>query len=281
VTSRPIESVPNDDPRLQALARLLGIVDRLREPDGCPWDLEQTLESMAPHLLEEAYELVDALTTGDAETVGEIGDLLMNMCLLARIGQDEKRFSMADIATATSDKLVRRHPHVFGEDTAADSKEALRRWEAVKRTERKGDRDKSALSGVPRDLPALLRAYRVGEKASRAGFDWPDAAGPLDKIDEELAELRSEIEDGTTPRRAQELGDVLFSLVNLARHLGIDAETALRRTIDRFAQRFRLVEEELGDRLSSATLPELETAWQNAKAVSENRRISDDQPTLS
>ena len=188
---------------------------------------------------------------------------------------------MADIATATSDKLVRRHPHVFGEDTAADSKEALRRWEAVKRTERKGDRDKSALSGVPRDLPALLRASRVGEKASRAGFDWPDAAGPLDKIEEELAELRSEIEDGTTPRRAQELGDVLFSLVNLARHLGIDAETALRRTIDRFAQRFRLVEEELGDRLSSATLPELETAWQNAKAVSENRRISDDQPTLS
>ena len=260
------------DPRLENLSTLLQIVDRLRAPDGCPWDKKQTLPSMAPHLLEEAYECMDALRQEeDGETIGECGDLLMNLFLIGRIGEDEGRFSMADVAGKVSEKLVRRHPHVFGEEKASDAGEALERWEAVKQEERAEmgeDADRSALSGVPGELPALLRAYRVGEKAAAVGFDWPEAAGPLDKIEEEFGELRSEIEAGQPDleRTAAELGDLLFALVNLARHLGLNPEMALRGTIDRFESRFRQVETSLGDRMGrGATLAEMEEAWDAAK----------------
>jgi nucleoside triphosphate diphosphatase len=276
-----------DDPRLEGLASLLQIVDRLRAPDGCPWDKKQTLRSMAPHLLEEAYECMDALRNKeDGETVGECGDLLMILFLIGRIGEDEGRFSMANISRAVCEKLLRRHPHVFGEEQASDAREALSRWEAVKQEERagKGEKaDRSVLSGVPRELPALLRAHRVGEKAAAIGFDWPEARGPLDKIEEEFQELRSEIEAGERDpdRTASELGDLLFSLVNLSRHLGLNPEMALRGTVDRFESRFRQVEESLGDRMGrGASLEEMEKAWEIAKlreasGLSENRRDSD------
>ncbi len=262
------------DPRLEGLASLLQIVDRLRAPDGCPWDKKQTLQSMAPHLLEEAYEIVDALRQeDDEETIGECGDQLMNLFLIARIGEDEERFSLADISEKVCQKLVRRHPHVFGEEDekAADSAEALARWEAVKQEERAGkaqEAERSVLAGVPRELPALLRAFRVGEKAAGVGFDWPDAEGPLDKIQEEFEELRQEIEAGqpNLGRCAAELGDLLFALVNLARHLDLNPEMALRGTMDRFEARFRQVEANLGDRMGQgASLAEMEEAWEAAK----------------
>ncbi|MEZ5990169.1 MAG: nucleoside triphosphate pyrophosphohydrolase [Planctomycetota bacterium] len=260
-----------DDPRLAALARLSAVVDRLRAPDGCPWDRKQTLPSMAPHLLEEAYELVDGLGGGSDDVVrGEAGDLLMNLFLIARIAEDEGRFSMAEVAGEVTDKLVRRHPHVFGDAEAGDAGGALAQWEAVKQQERSTapeDADRSVLAGVPRALPALLRAWRVGQKAAGVGFDWPDAEGPLAKIDEELAELRAELDDdGAAGDRAEaELGDLLFAVVNLARHLGVDPETSLRRTCERFERRFRRVEAELGDGLREAGLDEMERAWERAK----------------
>jgi len=258
------------DPRLRGFAKLLSIVDRLRAPDGCPWDLEQTLQSMAPCVIEEAYELVDTLGTNDEETCIELGDLLMNCVLLARIAEDESRFSMADVTARISDKLVRRHPHVFGDAKATTGEEALQQWAAIKASERAAtpdDSQKSALSGVPRELPALLRALRVGEKAARVGFDWPDLNGPMAKIDEELAELRCEVEaEPRDPTRVrEELGDLLFSITNLARHLGEDPETALRQTVERFSERFRGVERELGPRLATASLEEMEAAWTRAK----------------
>lgn len=259
---------PAQDPRLGALARLVGVIDRLRAPDGCPWDRAQTLETMAPHVLEEAYEVVDALRgDDDPTTLGELGDLLMNVLLLARIAEDGGRFSIEDVAQAVTDKLIRRHPHVFGDERAGDATEALARWQAIKREERaaRGDPDGSALAGVPRELPALLRASRIGEKAAQVGFDWPDRTGPLAKIEEELSELATEIEGGRRDRMQDELGDVLFSLVNLARHLGVDPETALRAATDRFSARFRRVEASLGPRLGEASLAELEAAWNDAK----------------
>ncbi len=267
------------DPRLEGLARLVRIVDRLRAPDGCPWDRKQTLASMAPHVLEEAYEVVDALQTDPSHAVEEVGDLLMNLVLLGRIGQDEERFSLADIAQGVSDKLIRRHPHVFGDAQADDAAGALAQWEAVKQEERDAgeERDRSRLSGVPRNLPALLRAYRVGQKASQAGFEWPDLAGPIAKVHEELGELERELEPASpdASRVRAELGDLLFAVVNVARHVGVEPEMSLRETIDRFSSRFRAIEAELGDRFADASLEEMEAAWERAK-----RRDSDGFPTV-
>jgi len=257
------------DARLAALQRLLEIVDRLRAPDGCPWDRKQTLPSMAPHLLEEAYEVVQVLERDDdRETVGELGDLLMNVVLLGRIGEDEGRFSIADIGEQVSNKLIRRHPHVFGDREAHDPEAALSHWEDIKRQERAeaGDQQPaSVLAGVPNNLPALLRAFRVGEKAAQVGFDWPDLQGPRDKLDEELSELGHEIEGGSKGRQFAELGDVLFAVVNVARKLGINPEMALRATIDRFQARFQHIERELGPAIADTSLEEMERLWQEAK----------------
>ncbi len=256
-----------DTPHTSELARLLSIIARLRAPDGCPWDREQSTTSMAPHLLEEAYEAVEALNRGDREaSCEELGDLLMNILMVAQISSEAGGYDQADIASRIADKLIRRHPHVFGEVEANDSATVLANWEAIKLQESSGkDQPRTVLGGVPTDLPALLRAFRVGEKAARVGFDWPDCKGPRQKVDEELAELDQAIAAGDTEQIADELGDVLFSVVNLARHTGANPEMALRRTIDRFTARFDLVERNLGDRLSQAKLDELEAAWQAAK----------------
>jgi len=247
--------------------RLLAVIARLRSPTGCPWDRQQTVASMAPHLLEEAYETVDAIVRGDGEQVAEeLGDVLTNVLLIAQIRADGGDSDLEPIAGAVADKLVRRHPHVFGDQPADGQAVAFRDWERLKLQEpRPGTPVRSVLDGVPAALPALLRASRVGEKAARVGFDWPDCSGPRAKVAEELAELDAAIASGDGAAIAAELGDLLFSIINLARHLGCSAELALRGTVDRFQRRFALVERELGPDLQQRSLAELEAAWQRAK----------------
>lgn len=249
--------------------RLCSVVERLRAPDGCPWDRQQTTGSMASYLLEETYEALDALRQGDDRAAAEeLGDVLINVAMIAQIGRDRGAFDLDAIASGAADKLVRRHPHVFGDRAVDAEAAAFRDWEHGKRQENTAaGTPRGALDGVPAAMPALLRALRIGEKAARVGFDWPDRQGPRQKVDEELAELDAAIASGDAAATTSELGDVLFSLANLARHLGAEPETALRATIDRFQQRFRWVERELGPDLRSRTLAELDAAWNRAKAA--------------
>ncbi len=255
-------------PTLAALEHLLSVVARLRAPDGCPWDRAQTTTSMAPHLLEEAHEAVEALRrTDDAAASEELGDVLMNVLMIAQIAAERGAFDAGVVARGIADKLVRRHPHVFGTATAVDAGTAFANWEAVKQAERAtapGAR-KGLLDGVPASLPALLKAQRVGEKAARVGFDWPDRTGPRAKVDEELRELDEALHDGDADAIAAELGDVLFSVVNLGRHAGVSAELALQGTVDRFRERFASVERALDGNVAGTPLDELERLWQRAK----------------
>jgi MazG family protein len=250
------------------LSELLGIVFRLRDPDGCPWDLSQSVDSMAQNLLEEAHETHEAVANGSDEHIAEeLGDTLMNILLIARIAEQGRRFDLGQVAAGIATKLVRRHPHVFGEKRADGQAEALASWNEAKASEAgKGAGSgsparKSVLDGVPEGLPALLAALRTGEKAARTGFDWPDVQGALLKLDEELSELRAAVQSGEPDRVEDELGDVLFSAVNVARKQGLDPELALRRTIGKFRRRFAAIETALGDRLGSASLEELERHW--------------------
>ena len=251
------------------LHRLLQIVQRLRAPNGCPWDREQTEVSMAPHLLEEAFEAVDAIRNGDADaSCEELGDVLMNVLMIAQIAAEAGRYDAEDVARDISDKLVRRHPHVFGETRADDTEAVLANWELIKRQEKPDTPPRGVLDGLPADLPALLLAYRLGEKVARVGFDWPDADGPRRKLLEELAELDDALATGQIAAIEAELGDVLFSVCNLARHVQVNPEMALRATADRFRRRFAHVERELGPRLGEASLEEKEELWQQAKNLS-------------
>lgn len=250
---------------LDAIGGLLRVIDRLRDPGGCPWDREQTESSMAPHLLEEAFEAVEAVRGGDAGAAcEELGDVLMNVLMIARIASEAGRYDIGQVARGIADKLVRRHPHVFGDVAAGDSETVLANWERIKRTE-KGDAPRGVLSGLPAALPALLKAYRVGEKAARVGFDWPSADGPRAKIDEELRELDAARTAGHQAQIEAEFGDLLFAIANHARHCGVNPEMALAGTIARFRSRFEHVERHLGERLGDAPLDELERAWGEAK----------------
>lgn len=254
------------------LTRLIDIVARLRAPDGCPWDREQTEESMAPHLLEEAHEAVDAIERGDVrESCEELGDVLMNVLMISQISAEQRRFGLEDLARGIADKLVRRHPHVFppedGEVSVEGSAEVLRNWEAIKQKEKAAKGGGGVLSGIPAGLPQLIKAHRVGEKAAQAGFDWPDRAGVRTKVDEELSELDRAIRSGDREAMADEVGDLLFTVVNLARHLGVNPDMALRGTLRRFIDRFGKVEKRLGKGLGQASLEELEAAWDAAKAA--------------
>lgn len=250
-----------------ALERLMQVVDTLRGPGGCPWDMKQTVESLTPHLVEEAHECADAVARGDARaTCEELGDLLMAVLMTARVAREERGFGAEQVAQGVTEKLIRRHPHVYGEVEVAGAGEVLRNWETIKREEKraKGE-DESALSGVPTSLPALLRAYRVGQKAANAGFDWPDLRGPFDKVEEEWAELRAAAASGDRAAAAAELGDLLFAVVNVARKLEIEPELALRGTVERFQARFRWIERHLGKPLKEATPAELDALWEAAK----------------
>ena len=252
---------------LPGLTLLLQTVARLRAPDGCPWDREQTTASMASCLVEEAFEAGDALRRGDTqEAKEELGDVLVNVAMISQIASEDGRFGVDEVARDAARKLVRRHPHVFGDARADSADGALQSWEQQKQREKAArGQDRSALSGVPQALPALLRAYRVGQKAAKAGFDWPDREGPRQKLDEELRELDEAVTSGDDGAVSHELGDVLFSVCNLARHLGLNPETALADAADRFQRRFGGVERAFDYELRGRSLEELESAWESAK----------------
>jgi tetrapyrrole methylase family protein / MazG family protein len=247
---------------------LIEIMARLRM--GCPWDREQTHRTLVPYLLEETYEVVEAIEAGDQDALcEELGDLLLQIVFHAQLGTETGKFSVADVVDALSNKMVRRHPHVFGDAVIEDVDAQWRNWEQLKSQERTGQKRKSRLDGIPRQLGALQRGQRMTEKASRVGFDWPNVDGILDKLVEELRELaearRAKQDD---PHVREELGDVLFTIANLARALGIDAETAMREANAKFYRRFSFMEERAaaaGKALSDLSLDELEELWQQAK----------------
>jgi tetrapyrrole methylase family protein/MazG family protein/ATP diphosphatase len=219
---------------------LVAVMRRLLAPEGCPWDREQSFETLRKYVLEEACEVIDAIDGGDRSALREeLGDLLLQVVFQAELARREESFGIDDVIAGIVDKLVKRHPHVFGNVEARDSDEVLRNWEKLKAQE-KGER--GILSGVPRSMPALTRAQRIGEKVARVGFDWSDASGSRLKVGEEIAELDRAVRTGDPKAIEDEMGDVLFALVNLSRHLGLDAEAALRRTIDKFSGRFTHVE---------------------------------------
>jgi MazG family protein len=242
------------------------IVKTLRDPGGCPWDRKQTPETIAPYLVEEAHEVLEAIENNDpAELCEELGDVLLEVALLAQMSQEAGKFTVADSLRCICDKLVRRHPHVFG-DSHCDSPEQVREsWARIKAREK---RDRGALEGVPRRLPALHRARRVSEKAAGVGFDWDEVGGVLEKVDEELAELKEAVRGGDPAAAAEELGDTLFALVSLARHLHLDPELALHGTVEKFLGRFAAVERGLAEQglhPSDASLDTMEEMWQAAK----------------
>jgi len=269
------------DPALTELANLIAVVARLRDPqNGCPWDLEQTHASLVPYVLEEAHEVADAIRHGDDDDLAEeLGDLLLQVVLQARIAEEEHRFDLARIAAGISAKLVRRHPHVFGDAEAADSAAVKALWEAAKRREAAERNARSAAStpgasplsdrlaaGV-RGQPALAGAMTISCKAATAGFEWDDLAGVWAKVQEELDELREAVASGDRAHAQEELGDLLFTLVNVARWCGIDPEEGLAGTNRRFLERFSRVEAALGGDLQGRGIGELETLWRQAKAA--------------
>lgn len=254
------------------LARLLDIMHRLRDPDGgCPKDQVEDFASIVPHTLEEAYELADAINGGDrGEIRDELGDLLFQVVFYAQLGKEEGAFDFDAVAKAISDKLVRRHPHVFGEQKVASSEQLKANWEAIKAEERagKGQGD-SVLNDVPKALPALSRSVKLQKRAARVGFDWDDLTPVFDKIHEEIAEVQVEVAKGDIDRMEDELGDLLFAVTNLARHLKLDPEAALRRANGKFERRFRAIEQRVaaaGETMSEQGLVRLEAHWQAVKA---------------
>jgi tetrapyrrole methylase family protein / MazG family protein len=245
--------------------RLRTIVAQLRSPDGCPWDREQTHQSLKPHLIEECYELIDAIDSGnDTELKEELGDLLLQVVLHSQMASEENRFDLDSVATVIADKLVTRHPHVFGETRLPNSEAVLRQWEVIKRAEKR--ERLSALDGVPKALPALARAQKVQSKAARVGFDWDKADGALAKVREELGEVESSADD----RLQEEVGDLLFAVVNFARKKELDVEQVLNQATAKFVARFQAMERMAEDRrleFGSLTLGQMDQLWEEAKSA--------------
>jgi len=250
------------------LARLRAIMHRLRAPGGCPWDAEQTHASLVPNLIEETYETVDTIQRGDLDHLKEeLGDVLLQVFFHSELAEEAGHFNLDDVARGIGDKLVRRHPHVFAQSNAATTDAVLEQWDAIKRTE-KGAGDPMFLHGVGQGLPALLRAAKLQKKAAKVGFDWPDEAGVLAKLREELAELQEAVASGDAAAVDEELGDLLFSAVNLARFRKSDPEVLMVAANTKFECSFAAMESALQQRgldLASATLAQMEAAWQNAK----------------
>ena len=260
--------------------RLVEIMRTLRAPDGCPWDREQTPASLRPFVLEETYEVLEAIESGTpAHLCEELGDFLFEAVFLARISEESGDFTIGDAIDAICDKLVRRHPHVFERsdgDPALTSGQVIEKWETLKAREREAagqpaEEAKTTLSGVPKTLPSLLRAYEISSRAAAVGFDWAKPGDVLDKIDEEVAEVRREVESGATghmSRAEEEMGDLLFAIANLSRKLGVEPEAALRRANEKFTTRFDAVERayrRAGEPLNEASLEEMEAEWQRVK----------------
>ncbi len=269
------EKLPLEEQRGQTFVKLVELMQRLLAPDGCPWDREQDMQSVRRYVLEEACEVIDAIDSGDrSELEEELGDLALQVVFLAELARKERAFGPDDVVRSVCDKLVRRHPHVFEDVEVSGSEEVLQNWERIKANEK---RERGLLDGVARSLPALYRAQRMSEKAARVGFDWPDGRGSREKVSEEVAELDEAIASGDRDRIEHELGDLLFACVNLARHHGLDAEIALRKTGDRFAARFSHVEKRVREKHGGwprgqdgkpgAGLPlaELDAHWEEAK----------------
>lgn len=250
------------------LSRLRAIMHRLRAPGGCPWDAEQTHESLLSNLIEETYETVDTIKRGDWEHLKEeLGDLLLQVVFHSELAEEAGRYNLDDVARGVSDKLVRRHPHVYGDSAASDTESVLNQWDAIKRQE-KGSEEKPYLHDVGKGLPAMLRAAKLQKKAAKVGFDWPDDHGVVDKIREELGEVEEELESGNCNGLGEEIGDLLFSVVNLARRHKLDPEILLESTNIKFESRFATMEKALqseGNDLQAATLDEMEAKWQDAK----------------
>ena len=256
-----------------ALGRAAAIMAKLRAPGGCPWDREQTFDSIMPYTLEETYEVFDAIERRAwLELKDELGDLLLQVLFYAEMATEAGHFTLHDVAENQSEKLIRRHPHVFGDVAAADASAVLRNWEQIKLEEKsassKAEQAASMMDDIPRSMPAVLEARKLGSRAAKVGFDWPSVEGLFEKLAEETAELREELAAGAQNERvAEELGDLLFTAVNLARHLKVDPELALRKTNAKFRQRFAAMEQEAGGRarLDAMSAEELEQLWNRAK----------------
>jgi ATP diphosphatase len=275
---KPAPDLPED-----AMQRLLAVMAKLRSPrGGCPWDLEQNFATIAPYTIEEAYEVADAIERQDmAALKDELGDLLLQVVFHAQMAREAGTFDFAEVASGISEKMIRRHPHVFGDLSIETADAQTKAWEEHKENERRAKataegRAASVLDGVAAGLPALMRAQKLQRRAARVGFDWPSAQDVFLKIDEELSEIKSELDVASSPERLlDEVGDLLFAVVNLARHLEVDPEAALRHANGKFERRFRHVEDQLaaaGRAPADASLDELEALWQRAKAVGAKER---------
>lgn len=263
-----------------SLTRLREIVHRLRAPGGCPWDREQTHESLIPHVIEEAYEVAEAIRAGDPALIcEELGDLLLQPVLHAEIAAESGAFDLDRIAHELSEKLIRRHPHVFGEANVTTAAGVLTQWDAIKREE-KGERHEGMLHGVGKGLPALMKAQKVQKKAARVGFDWPDAMPVFDKIREEASEIEAAVASGDKTHISEEIGDLLFSVVNLARKLGVESEAALAAASEKFVRRFHALENRItssGRKLGECTLEEIDAVWEEVKS----HQLSESKPPNS
>ena len=249
--------------------RLIDVVNRLRDPkDGCPWDLKQTHESLVPNFIEELYESIEAIENCDYDHLSEeLGDLFLHIAMQVRIAEENEEFLWKDVLNQISEKLIRRHPHIFGNVNATDSKTVKMNWEKIKQLEKAKTR-KSIIDGIPHSMPALIVAQRMQEKAAAVGFDWPDAAEAVDKVKEEVNEFVEEFDQDNRDAMEDELGDLVFSIVNVARKLGFDTESALRRTIRKFETRFKHIEEYHkinGLDIKESTLEQLDEIWEMAK----------------
>ena len=259
--------------------RLVDIMTRLRGPGGCPWDREQTLESLRGFVLEETYEVLEAIDRGDHDALrGEIGDFIFEGVFLAQVESDEGRFTVADSLHHINEKLIRRHPHIFGDTAGVDTPgKVVEQWEQIKaREQQSAGEKKSLLKGVPKALPSLLRAHEIGTRVAAVGFDWAKTDDVIGKIEEEVAEIREAKNEGRE-RTEEEMGDLLFSMAQLARQLGFDAESALRKANEKFTKRFEALErrfEETGRDLHQSTLEEMEAVWQQIKHASSDSRSS-------
>jgi len=267
----PIDGVEKQTNAAREVQRAAAIMARLRAADGCPWDREQTFDSIKPYTLEETYEVFDAIERRAwPELKDELGDLLLQVLFYAQMAAEAGYFDLRDVAENLNAKLIRRHPHVFGDVQATDSSAVLRNWEQIKVEEKKAaNSEASLLDGIPRSMPATLEATKLGSKAAKVGFDWPDANGLFAKLAEEIAELRAEIERNDAERVEAEFGDLLFTAMNLARHLKVDAESALRRSNAKFRARFAAMERAAGGSvaLEALSAAELDRLWEEAKAA--------------
>ena len=242
---------------------LIETVKILRGPNGCPWDKEQTMKSLKPCLLEEAYEVLEVMEEGGKKLKEELGDLLLQICMQSEIQNEAGLFNIYDVAESINEKLIRRHPHVFGNEEVENSEEVMVNWEEIKKTEDSHKDRESAIDGIPITLPAMQKAYKIQKKAAKTGFDWENADGAMLKLEEEIEEVREAVREGDLSHIEEEIGDMIFAVINIARKLKVDPEEALNRTIKKFDKRFRYIEKNID--IKNADLQKMEKLWQEAK----------------